>query len=62
MSDKLQKAIDTLKEIREAGTRHIWKSRETEHGMQKTIVKIDMSIEAAMANDALMELLSEEGN
>lgn len=52
----LEKAINTLKEIRETGSRQIWASKETENGWEKTLVKIDRSIEAEMAHDALTEL------
>ena len=56
MTDKLEKAINALKDIRDTGSRQIWASKETENGWEKTLVKIDRSIEAEMANDALKEL------
>lgn len=62
MDIKLEAAVNALKEIRETGSRHIWQSRETENGWEKTLVKIDRSIEAEMAHDALTELGIEERN
>ena len=54
--DRLIKAINALKEIRYTGSRQIWASKETENGWEKTLTKIDRSIEAEMANDALKDL------
>jgi hypothetical protein len=54
--DRLVKAINALKEIRDTGSRQIWTSKETENGWEKTLTKIDRSIEAEMAHDALTEL------
>ena len=56
MTDLRTKAINALKEIRDTGSRQIWASKETENGWEKTLVKIDRSIEAEMAHDALTEL------
>lgn len=56
MSDNLERAINALKEIRDTGSRQVWQSRETENGWEKTLVKIDRSIEAEMADRALKEL------
>lgn len=56
MTEQYTKAINALKEIRETGSRQVWQSRETENGWEKTLVKIDRSIEAEMAHDALTEL------
>lgn len=56
MDINLEKAINALKDIRETGSRQIWASKETENGWEKTVVKIDRSIEAEMAHDALKEL------
>lgn len=52
----LEKAIKALKEIRDTGSREVWQSREGETGWEKKLVKIDRSIEAEMAHDALKEL------
>lgn len=56
MQDKLGKAIYALKEIRDTGSRQVWNSKETENGWEKTLVKIDRSIEAEMAHYTLTEL------
>lgn len=45
---------DALVEIKEAGSRQVWASHEREDGTyEKRVVKIDMSIEAMTAHDAL---------
>ena len=56
MTEQYTKAINALKEIREAGSRQVWQSKETDSGWEKTLVKVDRSIEAEMAHDALTEL------
>ena len=61
MNSQLEQAVCALKEIREAGSRQIWASKETENGWEKTLVKIDRSIEAEMAHYALTELGIGEG-
>lgn len=49
-------AVNALKEIREAGSRKIWQTKEGENGWEKTLIKTDRSIEAEMAHDALLAL------
>lgn len=56
MTDKLELAVKALMEIREAGSRKIWQTKEGENGWEKTLVKTDRSIEAEMAHDALISL------
>ena len=56
MNSKLEQAVNALKAIRETGSRQIWASKETDNGWEKTLVKVDRSIEAEMAHDALTEL------
>lgn len=47
---------DALREIKNTGSRHVWASSEKEDGSyEKKVVKIDMSIEAMMAHDALIK-------
>lgn len=45
---------DALREIKDTGSRQIWSSYEREDGSyEKRVVKVDMSIEAMTAHDAL---------
>lgn len=56
MNSKLEQAVCALKAIRDAGSREVWQSREGDEGWEKTLVKVDRSIEAEIAHDALQEL------
>lgn len=56
MNSKLEQAVSALKAIRDTGSREVWQSREGATGWEKTLVKIDRSIEAEMAHDTLKEL------
>lgn len=49
-----QRFLDALREIVEVGSRRVYRSVETEDGTYiKTLEKIDMSIEAMIAKDAI---------
>lgn len=49
-----QRFLEALREILEVGSRKVYQSVETEDGTYiKTLVKIDMSIEAMIAKDAI---------
>lgn len=51
--EKVEFLLQTLRDIEEVGSRHIYQSFEGEDGWVKELVKVDRSIEAEMARDAL---------
>lgn len=51
--EKVEFLLQALRDIEEVGSRHIYQSFEGENGWEKKLVKIDRSIEAEMAHDAL---------
>ena len=51
--EKVEFLLQTLRDIEEVGSRHIYQSFEGDNGWEKKLVKIDRSIEAEMAHDAL---------
>jgi hypothetical protein len=51
--EKVEFLLQTLRDIEEVGSRHVYQSFEGVDGWEKKLVKIDRSIEAEMAHDAL---------
>jgi predicted ribosome quality control (RQC) complex YloA/Tae2 family protein len=51
--EKVEFLLQTLRDIEEVGTRPVYQSFEGDNGWEKKLVKIDRSIEAEMAHDAL---------
>jgi hypothetical protein len=51
--EKVEFLLQALRDIEEVGSRHIYQSFEGDNGWEKKLVKIDRSIEAEMAHDAL---------
>jgi len=53
MMEKTEFLLQALRDIEEVGSRHVYQSFEGKDGWEKKLVKIDRSIEAEMAHDAL---------
>lgn len=51
--EKLEFLLQTLHDIEEVGSRPVYRSFEGDDGWVKELVKVDRSIEAEMARDAL---------
>ena len=51
--ERIEFLVQALRDIEEVGSRHIYQSFEGEQGWEKKLLKIDRSIEADMAHDAL---------
>jgi hypothetical protein len=51
--EKVEFLLQALRDIEEVGSRHVYQSFEGTDGWEKKLVKIDRSIEAMMAHDAL---------
>jgi hypothetical protein len=51
--EKVEFLLQALRDIEEVGSRHVYQSFEGEQGWEKKLVKIDYSIEAEIAHDAL---------
>lgn len=51
--EKVEFLVQALRDIQEVGSRPVYRSFEGENGWVKELVKVDMTIEAEMARDAL---------